>query len=783
MHRVVLAVILAVSFLLQPAGEKIVSARSRFAASSAFGYTHQIVTDLTPEQMGYLDLHAAYGVNPDVIRVSSAPQSAFSHALTTENFTFPYFDQLYSQFQISSNGLIHLGESVEISILNSPVPGEAAPNNLIAPFWDDLFYVQAPVFATIYILQGTLQNEKYLAVEWYRPSRYGAGTDDFTFEAILWQNGNITFNYLQMNGDVSSASVGFEESQGVDGISFYFNEPGLTAGTQIQIFRPPDGPSLKVIPSFQSAFLNFHTATLPITVTNTGTNYLDGYQDIFRLNVLNIPAEWDVQIQNALGQSLAQISANTWETPPIPDKGSTQLLVKVRAPDGVLPGEFRQMEIEVVSLNSARLGDERKMVSTLQVAIPVPFTQVVNDSLKGISTRMTSPDGYLAQQLNRHSPFTFLSAIATTPSGKHFSAWVDDYTGFPPRLSYAYTSSTHTAFSGEQNLAVLPADCNNWDIYFDCGIVTLSVDALPNGVVGMVYIAKLTKANFSLPTPVFESQYNVYLSQLDSSTYREIQRTPVTSYTQYSSSGTTAAPIILNAHLTATPDNHLVIAWDEVAGANSNVYFRTYTHLGAPVGSSATSIDLATANTQSSPNLVAVAADRVLVGYTVTQVDGPSIQYAVIGSDGAISQPAQAVPEAFGSQIDVTLQFEGQAVAAWKDQETGQVAYVVIQQGDSWEVPVGMLPTLLPLRAGHEIKSPSLTKDATGNAVLTWGVENRGSLYYAVVGPDGSVITPPMNFLKPSDPDGYITTSDSGEGSAPLEGIIIVRGYIPFIVR
>lgn len=776
MNRKLIAAILALAFVLHPAGINNVSAKSLYAASSAFGYTYQISTGLTPEQMGYMDLHALFGLNPNVEKVVGSQQN-FAYLLDASSFTFPYFDQAFSKFYISSYGVIVLGGSATISHLNSPVPGEATPNNVIAPFWDDLYYVQSPVFATIYYMQGTQGDQKFLAVEWYRPSRYGAGSDDFIFETILWENGNITFNYLEMNGEVSSASVGFEESQGVDGISFFFNEPGLTAGTQIQIIRPPDGPSLKVIPTFQSAFLNFHTASLPLTITNTGANYFDGNQDVFEILALNIPPGWDLQIQNVLGTPLQQISTNAWETPPIPDGESIDLVVKVRAPDSVLPGEFRQLDVEVLSRNAASHGEERSMKSTLQVAIPVPFAQIINDSNRGVSDRMTSPDGYLSQQLNHYSPYPFLSSITTTPSGKHFSTWVNNST-FPPQLAYAFTTSTHSEFLGEFGLAVLPDACNDWEKYVDCNIVTVSADALPDGTIGIAYVIKFTN-------PMFDSQYNVILSHLDGNTNQELQRIPVTSFTQFSSNGASDSPIILNAHVVATSDNHLIVAWDEEAGASKNVYFRAFTDSGLPLsGSSPIPVDTSTINRQSSPNLVSIASDQIWLGYTVSPPDAPlEIHYVILGSDGTILQPAQAIPEASGSQVDATLQLDGQVAVAWKDQDTGQVAYIILQQGESWTPPVGMLPTLLPLRAGHEIKSPSLTKDAAGNAVVTWGVENRGSLYYAVIGPDGSVITPPMNFMKPSDPNGYITTSENGEGSAPLDGIIIVRGYIPFLVR
>ncbi len=47
----------------------------------------------------------------------------------------------------------------------------------------------------------------------------------YTFQAILYPNGTIVFQYLEMIGDLTSATVGIENTTGTDGLQVVYNAP------------------------------------------------------------------------------------------------------------------------------------------------------------------------------------------------------------------------------------------------------------------------------------------------------------------------------------------------------------------------------------------------------------------------------------------------------------------------------------------------------------------------------------------------------------------------------
>ena len=60
---------------------------------------------------------------------------------STLNIGFPvtYFGQSYSTAYVSSNGFLALGSSAGATpTSNAAIPTTAAPNGVVAPFWDDL---------------------------------------------------------------------------------------------------------------------------------------------------------------------------------------------------------------------------------------------------------------------------------------------------------------------------------------------------------------------------------------------------------------------------------------------------------------------------------------------------------------------------------------------------------------------------------------------------------------------------------------------------------------------
>ncbi len=55
------------------------------------------------------------------------------------------------------------------------------------------------------------------------PGRTDSG--DYTFQAILYPDGTIIFQYLEMTADVTGATVGIENATGTDGLQVVYNAP------------------------------------------------------------------------------------------------------------------------------------------------------------------------------------------------------------------------------------------------------------------------------------------------------------------------------------------------------------------------------------------------------------------------------------------------------------------------------------------------------------------------------------------------------------------------------
>ena len=101
--------------------------------------------------------------------------------------------------------------------------------------------------------------------------------DQLTFEAILYENGNIVFQYQQLNGVVNQMTVGIEDADGVDGLLYLFNAGGLSVSKAIRFTRPPAQYRVKLTPTELSGFTSNQVASLDLAVTNTGELGTDRY--------------------------------------------------------------------------------------------------------------------------------------------------------------------------------------------------------------------------------------------------------------------------------------------------------------------------------------------------------------------------------------------------------------------------------------------------------------------------------------------------------------------------
>lgn len=170
------------------------------------------------------------------------------------NFAFNFFGAPVTQYSVNSNGLMMLhGATGTTSATgaNVTMPTAAAPNGLVAPFWDDFDAYAMPTPASVIRAAtfGTAPNRRF-TVEWSRVGFYLGSSERLTFQAQLNETTNvIEFHYCALElgsaptADAArlggnSATVGLEAPNGLEASLASFNTPmSVTTATGLR-FTP-----------------------------------------------------------------------------------------------------------------------------------------------------------------------------------------------------------------------------------------------------------------------------------------------------------------------------------------------------------------------------------------------------------------------------------------------------------------------------------------------------------------------------------------------------------------
>lgn len=137
-------------------------------------------------------------------------------------FDFPFYNRVYSQLTVTSNGVLFLEPSTGANTAadfpgNVPIPNGAEPNGVIAPLWDDLIGSNQTSVIQRQAISGS--NGAGLAIEFKDWSRWPSGFF-LTFQVRLWANGVIEFYYGQLTGmgpTPVTATIGIEAPTGIAG--------------------------------------------------------------------------------------------------------------------------------------------------------------------------------------------------------------------------------------------------------------------------------------------------------------------------------------------------------------------------------------------------------------------------------------------------------------------------------------------------------------------------------------------------------------------------------------
>jgi len=151
-------------------------------------------------------------------------------------FPILFYGGLFDELHIMSNGYMSFTETNNL-YLNRAIPNAGNPNAIISPFWDDL----NPATGTGEVwFKSEPENGRFI-VTWDGVDHDGTSVTE-TFQAILYVDGTIVFQYAEANS-VASCTVGIESLDGWDGLQVIWNTPDyIRPGLAVRINPVPPIP-------------------------------------------------------------------------------------------------------------------------------------------------------------------------------------------------------------------------------------------------------------------------------------------------------------------------------------------------------------------------------------------------------------------------------------------------------------------------------------------------------------------------------------------------------------
>ena len=688
-----------------------------------------------PDIFGYTFSSTAYSWVNGTTDTGLTGDDAVSSAVNI-GFNFPFYGFNYSQLYFSTNGLITFGTPYGWNGGGyNYIPDPVAPNNYIAPFWEDLVVGVNGNGGHIYSrLLGTAPN-RYLVLEWRNVDLYGyENYADFSFEAILYENGDIKFLYKSLPTYYYS-SAGIENSIGSDGLQYQRGSSGLSASSAV-LFTYPTAPTARVFlsPLSQGSFaVSGGTQAYTVQVGNTGNIGIDTYD-------LSIASSWGATLYNSGGATplTDTDSDGTVDTGPVAQGSSVNIVVKVTAPGSAQVGDGNlAMLIAVSNWDTAKSANV-----DLYTSIPANFANAFVDETNSAMSFMTASQ-YRSNNYKLTGNGYDGSDIATIRllNGNYLYAWDKWRMGQTTsiyEIEYMIVGANGSIVRGVTRLASLYSVSN----YTADRMPALAV--APNGTVGIAW--RRYVYNYNNDT----ESYNIYFATLSSAGTLLTGPTAITSYGMSNN-----APWLGNVTIAATDDNRFLLGWENETYTTTwveNIYIAGRNTAGASVFSPTAF----TSNNQSwDPNLNSLTGGKAILTWS-QNMGGP--YYAVITSSGYTSNTTDLGSAQWYSPTDAVMLPNGKTAIAWAT-NIG-VEYSILNSSYNIESgPHGAIYSPY----GWDL---SVTTDTASHVIMSWlDGSTYQTLLYALGDSAGNYLTPPMPYKSSST---FFDTSWNGQGIAPF---------------
>jgi hypothetical protein len=688
-------------------------------------------------------------------------------------YWFKYYENIYTQLYISRFGFVSFNNDF-IYNSQSRIPSVEKPDDVIAPHWvptDD-------VNGYVRYLRGGNAPNRWFVVEWNRLESdcCDDGAEEYTFEVILHENGDIVFQYgtMAVNGSYWCHSSGIENSSGLDGLSIADFCEQVAPNHAVRIYRPAPSARAKVQPVYQGRFTHAgETVAFQVPIRNIGELGSDTYD-------LTPASAWPVSLYATDGITpLTDTDGDgTADTGAVAQGESATIIAKVITPVGATLGDDNVATITVRS----SLDTGKSKTATLQAAIPAPFAQVFQDSGGtsdgAMSLYLAQPVGQARKRATANYFDILNMAVAEMPDGDFVYAW---------RNLRCLDNSCNTVVSEIEYVLLNRYGENVRGItkLIDHSRATMNiydsspaVAVAPNGSIGVIWYRYLyNPANFNW-------NYNVYYAVLSAA---GVVVVPPMNLTNNSAWGYGRDPVDVPwfgaPRIAATTDNRFILAWyqdmNTASGNVSDVYYIIRNTDGAQVKpvTKFTNDTPGYDERHADPNLTQLANGRALLTWECHSEPMDvwwDICYAVLDSAGNTTKSMTNISSTSASSfnVDAVALSNGNSIIAWHEYEWEvdlyRIAYAVL------DVSYGRIAGPIVLSNPAAVTGDdyiSITADAAGHAILTWTDADwsyRRYLYYALVNSNGDVLTGPMIFYPmdvPSREWWFIENSYEGYGN------------------
>jgi len=138
-------------------------------------------------------------------------------------FNFPFYGNHYGLLAVMANGWVSFDVGGEEEENNSSVFDNDSPKCSIFAFWDDLEPLNTENPNGTGVVRYHADSDR--AVIWYdHVVHEDHSNSNYDFQIVLYETGEIDINYREMQGEVSSATVGILDAQGHYGLEVIYNQ-------------------------------------------------------------------------------------------------------------------------------------------------------------------------------------------------------------------------------------------------------------------------------------------------------------------------------------------------------------------------------------------------------------------------------------------------------------------------------------------------------------------------------------------------------------------------------